>query len=127
MARPPSVRVVEAWAFRPANRYSLNDWLQPRSSSIGLIAYPLPQYPQFFHSHLREKSSISRFVRSLSAGPELLRCASTKVAAMLSKCANPLCSVPFQYLRDGKVFQVELDESGQLCLPALSVRKSART
>ena len=46
---------------------------------------------------------------------------------MLSKCANPLCSVPFQYLRDGKVFQVELDESGQLCPPALSVRKSART
>ena len=30
---------------------------------------------------------------------------------MLSKCANPLCSAPFQYLRDGKVFQVELDSS----------------
>jgi len=50
-----------------------------------------------------------------------------EVAAMLSKCANPLCSMPFQYLRDGKVFQVELDESGQLCPPGLSLRKPSRT
>jgi len=27
---------------------------------------------------------------------------------MLSKCANPACPTPFQYLRDGKVFQFEL-------------------
>lgn len=26
---------------------------------------------------------------------------------MLSKCANPECSTPFVYLRDGKVFRVE--------------------
>jgi hypothetical protein len=26
---------------------------------------------------------------------------------MLSKCANPACSVPFFYLRDGKLFRVE--------------------
>ena len=27
---------------------------------------------------------------------------------MLSKCANPDCSTPLHYLRDGKVFQVEM-------------------
>lgn len=27
---------------------------------------------------------------------------------MLSKCANPVCSAPFRYLGDGRLFQVEL-------------------
>ena len=26
---------------------------------------------------------------------------------MLSKCANPACTTPFHYLRDGKLFQIE--------------------
>ena len=26
---------------------------------------------------------------------------------MLSKCANPACSTPFRYLRDGKLFEIE--------------------
>ena len=26
---------------------------------------------------------------------------------MLSKCANPACSTPFRYLRDGKVFEID--------------------
>jgi hypothetical protein len=26
---------------------------------------------------------------------------------MLSKCANPGCSTPFHYLRDGKLFQID--------------------
>ncbi len=26
---------------------------------------------------------------------------------MLSKCANPSCSTPFHYLRDGKLFQLD--------------------
>jgi hypothetical protein len=29
---------------------------------------------------------------------------------MVSKCANPECSTPFQYFRDGKLFQVDRDE-----------------
>jgi hypothetical protein len=29
---------------------------------------------------------------------------------MLAKCANPNCSAPFRYLREGKLFQVERDE-----------------
>jgi len=29
---------------------------------------------------------------------------------MISKCANPECSVPFHYLRDGKLFRVDLDQ-----------------
>ncbi len=32
---------------------------------------------------------------------------------MLSKCANPACTTPFQYLRDGKLFQIELDSTAQ--------------
>jgi hypothetical protein len=28
---------------------------------------------------------------------------------MISKCANPACSAPFRYLRDGKLFRVNLD------------------
>ena len=27
---------------------------------------------------------------------------------MLSKCANPECATPFQYLRDGRLYQIEL-------------------
>ena len=26
---------------------------------------------------------------------------------MLSKCANPACSRPFRYLRDGKLFEID--------------------
>ncbi len=29
---------------------------------------------------------------------------------MVSKCANPDCSTPFHYLRDGKIFQLEIGE-----------------
>jgi hypothetical protein len=29
---------------------------------------------------------------------------------MISKCANPQCSAPFRYLRDGKLFRVDLDQ-----------------
>ena len=28
---------------------------------------------------------------------------------MVSKCANPACSAPFHYLREGKVFRVEVE------------------
>jgi hypothetical protein len=27
---------------------------------------------------------------------------------MLSKCANPACSTPFRYLRDGKLFEIDI-------------------
>ena len=30
---------------------------------------------------------------------------------MLSKCANPACSQPFRYLRDGKLFEIEIHSS----------------
>jgi hypothetical protein len=30
---------------------------------------------------------------------------------MVSKCANPACSTPFHYLREGKVFRVEVELS----------------
>ena len=29
---------------------------------------------------------------------------------MVSKCANPRCSAPFHYLRDGKVFQLTVNQ-----------------
>lgn len=28
---------------------------------------------------------------------------------MVSKCANPACSTPFHYLREGKIFRVEVE------------------
>ncbi len=31
---------------------------------------------------------------------------------MLSKCANPACGAPFQYLREGKLFKFEMTPSG---------------
>jgi hypothetical protein len=31
---------------------------------------------------------------------------------MLSKCANPKCSTPFHYLRDGKLFQIDVAGAG---------------
>ena len=30
---------------------------------------------------------------------------------MLAKCANPACSAPFLYLRDGKLYQLEVDSN----------------
>jgi len=33
---------------------------------------------------------------------------------MISKCANPECSAPFRYLRDGKLFRVDLDQLASL-------------
>ncbi len=33
---------------------------------------------------------------------------------MLSKCANPACSTPFRYLRDGKVFEIDSTKEYQL-------------
>ena len=32
---------------------------------------------------------------------------------MISKCANPNCSTPFHYLRDGKVFRVDLNDDNE--------------
>jgi len=32
---------------------------------------------------------------------------------MVAKCANPACSVPFLYLRDGKLFRMEYDTEQQ--------------
>jgi hypothetical protein len=33
---------------------------------------------------------------------------------MVSKCANPACSTPFHYLREGKIFRVEVEISQPL-------------
>jgi len=30
---------------------------------------------------------------------------------MIAKCANPVCSAPFHYLREGKVFRMEFDSA----------------
>ena len=31
---------------------------------------------------------------------------------MLSKCMNPICSTPFRYLRDGRLFHLEIPTPG---------------
>lgn len=40
---------------------------------------------------------------------------------MLSKCANPNCDAPFQYLREGKLFRIDAKET----LPQLIGKKPA--
>ncbi len=42
---------------------------------------------------------------------------------MLSKCANPACSQPFRYLRDGKLFEIETRVGSD---PAVGERKPGR-
>ena len=32
---------------------------------------------------------------------------------MVSKCANPACSTPFHYMREGKIFRVEVEVTPQ--------------
>jgi hypothetical protein len=44
---------------------------------------------------------------------------------MIAKCANPVCSAPFHYLREGKVFRMEFDSDGSLLQPRLAGRKPA--
>jgi len=48
--------------------------------------------------------------------------------SMMSKCANPACSVPFRYLRDGRLFKFELhrEEAHSLHLVREKERKSGR-
>ena len=41
---------------------------------------------------------------------------------MLAKCANPSCSTPLVYLREGKIFMVESHESRAVVDIALPVR-----
>jgi hypothetical protein len=42
-------------------------------------------------------------------------------ASMLSKCANPACTTPFHYLRDGKLFQIDTSLGGpQMVGPLLA-------
>ncbi|PYX96097.1 MAG: hypothetical protein DMG64_06520 [Acidobacteria bacterium] len=39
---------------------------------------------------------------------------------MVSKCANPACSTPFHYLREGKIFRVEVEVTPPGGISALS-------
>jgi len=41
---------------------------------------------------------------------------------MIVKCANPACSVPFHYLRDGKIFRLEFGVDRRLPGPVLAGR-----
>jgi hypothetical protein len=47
---------------------------------------------------------------------------------MVSKCANPDCSTPFHYLREGKVFRIEMEEISADALKPFVVgaKKAAR-
>ena len=41
---------------------------------------------------------------------------------MLQKCANPSCTTPFRYLRNGKLFQVEIDRWGDIQISPVVAR-----
>lgn len=38
---------------------------------------------------------------------------------MIAKCANPSCSVPFHYMREGRLFRMEFDAEPAVPGPAL--------
>jgi len=44
---------------------------------------------------------------------------------MLAKCANPACNAPFLYLRDGKLFQIEVEAKESLDGVAVPVKESS--
>jgi len=46
---------------------------------------------------------------------------------MVSKCANPQCSTPFRYFRDGKLFQVDAVDNREISPPGPQIipRKQA--
>jgi hypothetical protein len=44
---------------------------------------------------------------------------------MLAKCANPSCSTPLVYLREGKIFMVESPQSQFELLSAVSAKPKA--
>jgi len=46
--------------------------------------------------------------------------------AMIAKCANPVCSAPFHYLREGKVFRMEFDPNGSPLKPKMAASKPVR-
>ena len=45
---------------------------------------------------------------------------------MLSKCANPACSKPFRYLRDGKLFEIETGLEPKSTIHEVSEKKPLR-
>ncbi|MFI5113004.1 MAG: hypothetical protein ACHP9S_09275 [Terriglobales bacterium] len=47
-------------------------------------------------------------------------------ASMLSKCANPVCTTPFHYLRDGKLFQIDTSLGGPQMVGPLLVAEPKR-
>ena len=44
---------------------------------------------------------------------------------MLAKCANPSCSTPLLYLREGKIFMVETEQSQTATDGAIVIRSKA--
>jgi hypothetical protein len=46
---------------------------------------------------------------------------------MLAKCANPSCSTPLVYLREGKIFMVESPQSQLGVLAAVPIRPKVPT
>ena len=46
---------------------------------------------------------------------------------MLSQCANPLCSKPLHYLRDGKVYRVEIKEEPVLGNTPFLISSASKT
>ena len=45
---------------------------------------------------------------------------------MLAKCANPVCTAPFLYLREGKLYQMEMGADGAPAEQSTDERKPGR-
>jgi hypothetical protein len=45
-----------------------------------------------------------------------------RFSPMISKCANPACSILFHYMREGKLFRMEFDPEGYTPGPQLAAK-----
>jgi hypothetical protein len=56
-------------------------------------------------------TEVNRFV-TLAIGPIIIKTLKLRAAAggvfLLSKCANPICVTPFRYMREGRIFNVQI-------------------
>lgn len=46
---------------------------------------------------------------------------------MLSKCVNPECNAPFHYLREGRLFRVDVGKKASPKAPAANSKKPVRS
>jgi hypothetical protein len=88
----------------------------PRSANGGTLPAIVQKFPpRWFSTKLPEALDASTFLKQVNSFSRTkssdlqLPGSESRGRAMVSKCANPTCSTPFHYLREGKIFRVEVE------------------